>query len=138
MLFDAGADVVTVLAVASSSTFDAVDRVARRRSAQVIADTIVSPDPFAALAEDYPSTVTGVALHVPHDQRAAGTASAGSLVASVLPAPLGRDLVLAGGIDLASLDLLLALEPDVLVVGRAITAAPDPVAAARAIAERVR
>lgn len=137
MLADAGADLITVLACASSATFDAVDTAARRRGTQVVADTIASPDPRAALTRDYPASVTGVALHVSFDTRAAGDANTADLFTSDLPTH-GRDLVVAGGIDVDTLDGVLGLRPRVLVVGRAITAASDPAAAARAIREGIR
>lgn len=137
MLTDAGADLITVLACASAATFEAADTVARRYGTQIVADAIASPDPRPALIRDYPASVSGVALHVSFDTRAAGVGHTTDLFAHDLPKP-GRDLVVAGGIDMETLSSVLRLRPQVLVVGRAITTAPNPAAAARAIAEAVQ
>ncbi|AIQ62080.1 hypothetical protein PSTEL_02005 [Paenibacillus stellifer] len=51
--------------------------------------------------------------------------------------PAELRIAAAGGITLESLPGLLALEPEVLIVGSAITKAPDPAAAARAFREAI-
>ncbi|AIQ10858.1 orotidine 5'-phosphate decarboxylase / HUMPS family protein [Paenibacillus durus] len=50
----------------------------------------------------------------------------------------GLRIAAAGGITLESLPGLMALKPEVIIVGSAITKAPDPAQAAREFKERIR
>lgn len=57
---------------------------------------------------------------------------------STCESPTGLRIAVAGGITQESLPWVLALEPEVLIVGSAITKAPDPASAARAFQDRIR
>ncbi|MNB72894.1 3-hexulose-6-phosphate synthase [compost metagenome] len=65
-----------------------------------------------------------------------GTAASGA-PGSASGSPAELRIAAAGGITLESLPGLLAMEPEVLIVGSAITKAPDPAAAARAFREAI-
>ncbi len=70
MVFGAGASMMTVLSTASGATHDAVDAVAQRFGAHVVADTIVAAE-LPSEPGLYPPRFTYLALHAPTDARPA-------------------------------------------------------------------
>ena len=124
LAFDAGADVMTVLACASDATINAALGVARARGRQVVADLIGVLDKparavqLAALGVDY------IGVHTSTDDQAHGANPLADLaaVAQVVDTPL----VVAGGISLHTVGPILAYRPKIVIVGSAVTTAADP------------
>jgi 3-hexulose-6-phosphate synthase len=130
MLFDAGADIVTVLSCASAATFVAVGEEAEARGKSVLLDTVTESDPLRAAVLDYPVAFRYFALHTATDSRFAGDLHATDSFAVARKVQTSMSLVLAGGINADNFEQAAQLQPGVIVVGRAITAADDPGAVA--------
>jgi 3-hexulose-6-phosphate synthase len=127
MLFDAGADFITALSCASDATLATVSEQALLRGREVVLDTLTEADPLAVHARALPPGVTTVALHTGTDARLAGHARAGQSFSLVEAARGDRAIALAGGIGRDTFEAAVATRPDIIVVGRAITAAADAV-----------
>jgi len=125
MVFGAGASMMTVLSTASGATHDAVDAVAQRFGAHVVADTIVAAE-LPSEPGLYPPRFTYLALHAPTDARAAGERQTQHIAAVEHMHALGYRVSLAGGIGPQNLAAAVAAQPDILVVGSAITEAANP------------
>jgi 3-hexulose-6-phosphate synthase len=129
LAFDAGADLMTVLACASDATIAAAVAVAQKRGKQVVADLIGVADKPARARELEALGVACLGVHAGTDEsRLSGNGPAGDLtivsVATRLP------LCVAGGISPATIDDMLASKPAIVVVGSAITGAAIPAAVA--------
>ncbi|MFD1773805.1 orotidine 5'-phosphate decarboxylase / HUMPS family protein [Paenibacillus rhizophilus] len=164
LCFKAGADVATVMGAAPPVTVGLCMETARRMEKQVMIDLLhTSPEQQRELAL-YQGAIH--CLHVSKDQQeggglrlegagaadarhgsnpgthgAAGGPSGSRAEADGSPGAKGTAglrFAAAGGITLESLPDLLALKPEVIIVGSAITKAPDPAQAARRFKERIR
>jgi 3-hexulose-6-phosphate synthase len=128
MLFDAGANYITALSCASAATLTTVSDQAQRRGKHVVLDTLTEANPPAVMERELPAAVSVIALHTGTDARLAGHASAGESFGLVDAMRGKRALALAGGIGLETFEAAAATHPDIIIVGRAITAAEDPAA----------
>jgi 3-hexulose-6-phosphate synthase len=141
MAFEAGADLMTVLACASDATIAAAVAVARQRGKQVCADLIGVADKATRARELESLGVDYLGVHAGTDESRAsgdGPASDLALVADAISLPL----CVAGGISPANIAVVLSSRPAVVVVGSAITGVADPAEVAaelkRAIAASAR
>lgn len=134
--FDAGADVVTVLACADDRTVEACLRAAPDTGRRVMADLIGLDDPVARAVALGRMGVDEVCLHTAADRRPDGDELADEIGAIRSRANL--TVAVAGGIRLDTLPRVLARGPDVVIVGSAITGADDPAPAAARFAECIR
>jgi len=140
MVFGAGATFMTVLSSASRATHEAVGEHAAEHRGWVVVDTITEsgkPDllpPGAA----FPDRFGYVAVHSPTDVRLAGDTSTGHVAAVTRVHSLGHRVSLAGGISPKSFDAVIAAEPEVLVIGSAITEADNPREVAEWIHDRLK
>lgn len=134
MLFEAGADIVTVLAVAAPQTLALVTKAARERGGRVAADLIASADPTETAAALAAANVDIICVH-----RAADSGGWLPENSEVLGAVSNRGskvkIMVAGGIGLDTLPAIRRLAPDIVVIGGSIVGAPDPAAAARKMRE---
>lgn len=134
--FDAGADIVSVLALADDATVAGAVRAAHERGKEVLADMIGVTDiaeragVLDGLGVDY------LCVHTPYDLRASVLPPTEDL-ARVKQVARRAKAVVTGGISLQAIDTVVGFDPDVVVVGSAIMGAPDPVAAARAFSAAV-
>ncbi|CQR55970.1 orotidine 5'-phosphate decarboxylase / HUMPS family protein [Paenibacillus riograndensis] len=146
LCYKAGADVATVMGAAPLVTVDLSMKTARIWDRQVMIDLLhTMPEEQAALARYWEAVHC---LHVSKDQqegggsRLAGPGAYGAALdgapGSAGESPAELRIAAAGGITLESLPGLMAMKPEVLIVGSAITKAPDPAAAARAFQDRIR
>ncbi|AHV95207.1 orotidine 5'-phosphate decarboxylase / HUMPS family protein [Paenibacillus sabinae] len=158
LCFGAGADVATVMGAAPPVTVALCVETARRLEKQVMIDLLhTSPEQQRELA-GHPGAIH--CLHVSKDQQEGGglrLQGAGGSRAAAHDAAGEREgsgdgadggpgaegaaclrIAAAGGITLESLPGLLALKPEVIIVGSAITKAPDPAQAARRFQELIR
>lgn len=134
--FDAGADLVTVLGVTNDSTVTGAASAARRAGRQLMADLMQVTDPvergrdLLALGCDY------VCVHTAFDMQSAGHSPLETLtrLRGALP---DAQIAVAGGINLTTIDTIVALRPDIVVVGGAITRAASIADTARAMRSRI-
>lgn len=152
--FEAGARVVTVLAVAADATIREVVRAARERAgeaasarepfegrahaafSEVMVDLLGVEDLARRAREVDALGVDYVCLHTAVDVQAGYADLAGATLEGlrrVKGALRNARTAVAGGITLESCAGLVALQPDIVVVGSAIARAADPRAAAAAV-----
>ena len=134
---DARADVMTVLAAASDATIrEAITR-AKQRGIQVVVDLIGQPDPLARAKQIAPLQPHFINLHRSTDASAGGAELQVDVMRELvrqIPIPLS----VAGAINLKSIDVVRTAGAAIVVVGSAITTAADPVAAAKALKEKLK
>ncbi|MDQ1620920.1 MAG: 3-hexulose-6-phosphate synthase [Actinomycetota bacterium] len=126
MVFAAGAKLCTVLSNADRATHVAAAAVAEKFDAYLVADTIVDSD-IAHLSARLPDREAYVSVHIPTDARLYGEVDLEQYVRRVREVrDLGYQISLAGGMGPDRLDFAISADPDILVVGSAITEADDP------------
>jgi len=127
----AGAGVITVLAAAADSTIAECVEAGRHYGAKIAADLINMPDPVRRARELQALGVDYIDVHTPIDVQMRGHLSFDLLreVAGTVETPL----CVAGGITGETAADAVAAGARVVIVGGAITKAPDAVAATRAI-----
>lgn len=123
MVFGQGAALMTVLSAAAAATFDAVDAAAREHEGHVILDTVTGSLPSRPNA--YPERFSHIGLHEPTDRRRGGLDRA-AIDSITSMHELGYLVSIAGGIDTENIADVVAREPEIVVVGRAICHAPQP------------
>lgn len=130
MLFDAGADIVTALAVASAQTLGLVAKAAREHGGSVAVDLIASTDPAGTVSRVAAAGADMICVHRAADS--GGWRAENSQVLHAV-ADLRSDLkiMVAGGIGFETIHALRKLQPDIVVIGGAIVGAADPAAAAQ-------
>jgi 3-hexulose-6-phosphate synthase len=129
LAFDAGADIMTVLACASDATIAAAIEVAQRRGKQVCADLIGVADKLARARQLEALGVNYLGVHAGTDEsRASGNGPASDL--TLVSAATSLPLCVAGGISPATIGDVLTSKPAIVVVGSAITGAAIPAAMA--------
>jgi len=139
MAFKAGADIVTTQGITTLATITQVQHVADQWDRRAEVDMTGVADPVARAQELLPRGVSLVLFHRSIDEELTAGAlwdeKACQTVRELFA--LGVDVAVAGGIDSEILPLLCNVPLYGIVVGRGITAQPDPAAAARKIYERV-
>jgi 3-hexulose-6-phosphate synthase len=140
MVFGAGAAFMTVLSSTSKATHDAVGRVAADYGATVIIDTITESGKKELLPANasFPDSFAYVGVHLPTDARHAGDQSTAHIDAVAEMHRRGFRVALAGGIGPATIDAALAVEPEILIVGSAITGSEHPEETAKWIRDKLR
>jgi 3-hexulose-6-phosphate synthase len=124
MAYDAGARSVTVLGLAPATTVETAVSVARQRGLELVVDLMgLDASARAALAARLPDDVV-LAAHVSKDAQGSGASPLDQLG----PWAHGRKIAVAGGLGVADIPALAGREVRV-VVGSAVTASPDPLAA---------
>ena len=135
LAFDAGADMMTVLACASDATLRAALSVGRERGCKVVADLIgVADKPtrakqLADLGVDY------IGVHTGTDDQAYGANPLTDLAA--LSQVVNTPVVVAGGISSVTIKPILAYHPAIVIVGSAVTGAKDPAQVLRELSHLV-
>ena len=135
--FNAGADRATVMAVTSDATIRGAVKSARQHGKQVMADMMQVAEPITRAAALLEMGCDLLCLHTAHDLQSA-QGSPFELLAQLRGALPSAPLAIAGGVKLPTLEQILPLQPQVIIVGSAITGAPDPRLAAQQIHERIR
>lgn len=128
MVFGAGASFMTVLATASAATHDAVLDRAAAFGARVVVDTITESGKAELLPEGliHPQRFDFVAVHAPFDMRVAGRAITTHVEAVRTMHARGLRVSLAGGIGPDTIEQVIEVDPEIVVVGSAITEAANP------------
>jgi len=139
MVFGAGAAFMTVLSCASKATHETVGKRAEAFGATVIVDTITESGKAELLPQDavFPESFGYVAVHSPTDARLAGNRSTSHIDAVREMHKRGFRVSLAGGIGPDTLSSVIAVEPEIVVVGTAITESSSPKEVSQWIRERL-
>ena len=130
----AGADVVHVLGRASDATITECVEAARRYDASICVDLVgfSGPEALAKRAREVEKLgASSVCVHTPIDQQMQGAAPFEDLRA--VAAETGLPMAVAGGINSESAPEAVKAGASIVVVGGAITKAPDATEAARTI-----
>ena len=140
MVFGAGARFMTVLSSTSRATHAAVGTVAARFGAFVVVDTITESGKAELLPAGaaFPESFAYVGVHAPTDARVAGDRSTAHIEAVSIIRGRGLRVALAGGLGPETLDAVLEAEPEIVIIGGAITGADDPRRVAAWIKNRLR
>ena len=133
----AGADMVTVLGLAGDETIQGALASAEKYGAQVMIDMMQVADAPQRAARLIELGCDLLCLHTAHDQQAVRGSPWRQLAQLRLAFP-AVSLAIAGGIGLRQLPQIMPHQPQIVVVGSAITAAADPGRAARLIKEGMR
>lgn len=128
--FEEGADMVTVLGVADDATIAGAIASANAYGKAAVVDLINVVDKPARAIRVQALGAQYVAVHSGIDQQKHGHSPLSDLRAVKNAVSIG--VLVAGGITLSSLPDILALSPDIVVVGGAITGASFPVDVAKA------
>jgi 3-hexulose-6-phosphate synthase len=131
--FDAGADIVTVLAAAETVTIQRACDAAIAAGRQVMADLIAVADPARRAVQIAALGVHLLCCHTAFDMQSSGAEPTGALAELRAALPDAR-LAVAGGINPQRIGLLTPFAPEVVIVGGFVTRAADP----RAAVEEVR
>ena len=131
LLFDAGADYVTVLGVTDLLTIQSCICAAKEAGKQVVVDMICVDDLPARVRLLEEAGADMLAVHTGTDQQAAGRKPIDDLI-TMLKARRKARIAVAGGISSQTVKDYALLGPD---VGSAITHAADPADEARKISQ---
>ena len=136
LMYRAGADYVTVLAVTDDRTVADVVSAAKRYGKKVMVDMICVPDLKSRIAKMEELGVDVIAVHTGVDQQAAGRTPLDDL--REMRACVKRTAIaVAGGIRAATLSDYLAYRPEIVIVGGGIAHAEDPEGEAEALAKQI-
>ncbi|HRJ58646.1 MAG TPA: orotidine 5'-phosphate decarboxylase [Anaerolineales bacterium] len=140
MAFKAGADIVTTQGITTLATIREVQREADNWKRRAEVDMTGVEDPAARTKQVQELGVSLVLFHRSIDEETTqGALWDEKAVNTVrIMCDLGLDVAIAGGIHYDNLPLLSGVPIYGVVIGRGITAQPDPAAAAKKIAERIR
>jgi 3-hexulose-6-phosphate synthase len=135
--FEAGCDLVTVMGVTQDSTIRGAVNAARHFGKQIVADLMEVSDPVTRGRELLNLGCDYLCVHTAYDMQSAGHSPLETL--EILSQQIEQaKLAVAGGIKLSTIDAIVELQPEILIVGGAITRAPSPVEAVLALRERMR
>ena len=121
---EAGADILTVLAVSDNATIREVIETAHRYGRKVMVDLMCIKDIPARSKEVVGLGADYVCVHTGTDMQKEGRTplkDLTELVSAIDPAKAG----VAGGVKMATLDLYKALGPGIIIAGGALYNAPD-------------
>ncbi|MDT9025601.1 3-hexulose-6-phosphate synthase [Rossellomorea yichunensis] len=133
--FDAGADIMTVMAFSADKTITDTLEVAASRGKRVMID-LLGVSENKRVRELQELGVSMVSLHIGKDMQETGE-STGSLF-DLIQGINGLETAVAGGITFATLPDIVENNPDTVIIGSAITKAADPAEAARAMKGLIR
>lgn len=134
--FKAGADIVTVLGVSHNATIEGVVKAAKTYGRKVMVDMIDVPDLRQRAIDIDQLGVDCICVHTAFDLQASGANPLAELEV-ILGVIKHAEAGVAGGVKLATIDAIAALNPGIIVVGGGITNHPDPVLAAKTLKERM-
>jgi 3-hexulose-6-phosphate synthase len=140
MAFKAGSDIVTTQGITTLATIREVQREADKWKRRAEVDMTGVGDPVARAKEVQTAGVSLVLYHRSIDEELTEGALWDERAVNTIRSmcALGLDVAIAGGIHHDTLPLLSGVPIYGVVIGRGITAQPDPAAAAKKIAERIR
>lgn len=134
--FEAGADIVTALAVAEDATLRGAIEAAAKHGGEIMVDMIAHPDlprrigELGAMGADY------ICLHTAKDTQQSGK-DFSVFMREMKGFVKHAKLALAGGINPVNIESYTSMDPDVIIIGEGITGAADPADAARTVREKM-
>ena len=136
LAYDAGADIVTVLGAANNSTIEHVINTSLKHKRKVMVDMIAVKNLKERAGELDNMPISYICVHTATDRHTQGDNPLDEL--KLLSRVLQHaGSAVAGGITGENLADILPLQPDIVVVGGAITNAPDKRAAALAMKQLI-
>lgn len=140
MAFKAGADIVTTQGITTLATIRQVQHEADAWKRRAEVDMTGVADPLARAKEIRAAGVSLVLYHRSIDEEVTQGASWDDQACQTVEAlgDLGLDVAIAGGVNGALLPRLCACSLYAVVVGRGITAQPDPASAAATLAQQLK
>ncbi len=140
MAFTAGADIVTTQGITTLATICEVQREADKWKRRAEVDMTGVKDPIARAEEVRAVGVSLVLFHRSIDEELTQGALWDEKAVNTVRemCSLGLDVAIAGGINYDILTLLRGVPIYGIVIGRGITAQPDPAQAAEKITQRIR
>jgi 3-hexulose-6-phosphate synthase len=139
MAFTAGADIVTTQGITTFATICEVQREADKWKRRAEVDMTGVKDPVARAREVQAAGVSLVLYHRSIDEELTQGASWDEKAVNIIRkmCELGIDVAIAGGINYDILPLLRDVPIYGVVIGRGITAQPEPAQAAERIVQRI-
>lgn len=140
MAFRAGADIVTTQGITTLATIREVQREANTWKRRAEVDMTGVADPLARGREVQAAGISLLLYHRSIDEELTQGASWDEQACRMVQAlcDLQLDVAIAGGINGSILPRLCACRLYAVVIGRGITAQPDPAAAAAGLAQQLR
>jgi len=127
---DAGADIVTVLAVASDATILEALEYARKHGVLVMADLISHPNPEARVLELLEMDVDILGVHLGIDvQKKLGISASSKATIEItrrIRKLFKKPIAVAGGLKPGKIAPLVKAGANIIIVGSAITKSPNP------------
>jgi 3-hexulose-6-phosphate synthase len=122
--YEAGADIVTVLAVSADATIRAVVNTARKHGKKAMADMISVEDVAKRAVELDQLDLDYICLHTAVDVQNTGKTPLDELIRVMTVLKTAKAAV-AGGINMKTIYATIKIGPEIVVVGGALTKAPD-------------
>jgi len=122
--FNAGADLVTVLAIAPDDTIRAVVQAAREHGGMCVADMMCSNNLIQRTAALVNLGVDYICLHTGVDEQKSKSAPLEDLN-KVKKHVMGVKTSIAGGINFETIHSIVKASPDIIISGSALTTAPN-------------
>lgn len=123
--FEAGADIVTVLAAAEDATIKKVIATAKKYGRQVLVDMIAVKNLNERVAEVDGWGADYIGVHVGVDIQNTGRSPLEEL-RKLTAVARNTATAVAGGVDLGLIPLLAKEKPGIIICGKSITSAADP------------
>lgn len=136
LAFDAGAEYVTVLALADDLTIQGVTKAAHDRNKKVVVDLINVTD-LNRIEKLEQFGVDVIAIHTGADAQAVGQSPLDDLK-EIRPLVKKADLAVAGGIKTNTIEKYLKEKPEIVIVGGGILNQADSVAAAHKLHQAIQ
>ncbi|WP_299555470.1 3-hexulose-6-phosphate synthase [Seonamhaeicola sp.] len=134
--FEAGADIVTVLGVTNDTTVEGAVQSANNWGKQIMIDMMCVTNPVESGQKFIHMGCDILCVHTAYDQQSSKDSPYQELKLLRQNLPLSK-LAIAGGINNAKLDSALKYQPDIVIVGNAITGKNDYVEHAKQIKEKL-
>lgn len=123
--FEAGADIVTVLAAADDITIKSVVDEAQKYGKEVMADMINIADVVGCVKRLEKLNVDYICVHTASDVQATGKTPLEDLEKTVATVKKAK-VAVAGGINSRIIKPIVELRPNVVIIGSSLACAPDP------------
>ena len=123
--FDVGADIVTCLGLASSTTIAGVRKVASRNNGKIMVDMINHYNPISKWPELLEMGIDYGCLHTAHDDAVIGDNSI-EILEQFYKIYGGNNLAVAGGVQPDLIQGMSHFHPEIVVVGSYITDSAQP------------
>ncbi len=136
-IFEAGADMVTVLAVADIATIQAVVNTARKHGKQAMADMICVSNVEKRARELDNIGLDYICIHTATDVQNTGKTPFDEL-AKIMKVLKNTKAAVAGGISIKTIPLIKKIGPEIVVAGGALTKAANLRAAVVEIEEAIK